>query len=375
MNTNITMYSNSDFCDNLLSLLSLDDKIKDFAVKCSLYVLQSIQNDTKESSNKKLYIRRAKLFLSMLEKYEENDCINIDNAVGLVNIESSCYLDSIITPLLLINNKFINDELLTLSDKKTQYQNMIILKLQEFQRNIISGIHDKCTELRKIFKYFPTCEEYNKGGEKDSGEFMTYIFTTIFNVNNMIEYIEIYGTNSRNQIHVFDKRKEKRGNIKYIEYSLIQNTNKIYNLQDFLKVSIIDTIEPLPIRDKQNLSDSESNSENIEFYVDKKIRIETIIDADFLIYNIERLNRVTNKILNSKIIPNKFIILNSGKMLALSIIVIYQLHHYYSYFRVCDTWYYYNDIIRGKNINKIGSYENLLTKQDIFTQGVQYIYT
>lgn len=101
-----------------------------------------------------------------------------------------------------------------------------------------------------------------------------------------------------------------------------------------------------------------------------------ISHPDFLIMAVRREIGVGEPILTNVITPIDTIVTTGGKSLSLHATVCYQGHinngHYYSYYQCDGSWYQYNDV--ECEITKIGSHDQLVSREDVLTQSCILFY-
>ena len=245
------------------------------------------------------------------QKFEKKCDIYLKNCHqigGLINIDDSCYIDSVLFALLAIPNKFVNKHIL-FKRLGTNKNNKILELLQKYLIYLTEEIRIKntfqvCTPFRKIIQKCKINGMPNFGlpGQQEAGEFLIY-FLSLFNSQNIAVTKHIsYATNStskkvklKNLIEtsvVFDK---KASVVVFIDsFQLIQKHNVNNHIFHFLKQQ-----EDTGILDNENLF-----RYNQKTYI-RKISETHIIDAPHIIFWAQRANPITNSVLRTKITPNE----------------------------------------------------------------------
>lgn len=334
----------------------------------------------KYSDSDNIYRKRAIQILDLLyqPQYISQNC----SIQGLRNIKSSCYLDSVllalfVTPNDFISNVILNSELQPISKIICRNKNIVdntpeidLLNRQKIQKQlrlIADSIQNKnkktvkyCTNLRKVFKDCPNPENYHLGGEKDAGEFLTYILS-IFDINSAKKEIITYGTNdlqTNSNLTLVSKIIDDRSSIiNFIDsFKLEENKKNINYINDFLSQI--------------------NHSGVLENYLFKRtIQITTLISTPYLIFNFQRINHITNKFMKTKIIPTQTLTIQDGSRFQLSAIVVWLQNHYTTFFKCNENWYYHNDLFNS--IKNIGNFQKLLEQKNPspITNGILYFYT
>ena len=219
--------------------------------------------------------------------------------------------------------------------------------------NSIRGNKDvkRCTSLRKILESCPHEENFSDTSQKDAGEFLGYILN-IFDTNVAVKQFDIYRTNDLNSdidnIPKTDTNIDNKASIVHTIYH-----NDLINIPNNTKInSLLTSIE----------DSGELEPDNYINGYKRRVEVQTIIQAPYLIFNLKRASPYSTRTISTKIIPDKTIIVGN-KSLSLSAIVVHRGSrsggHYTAYLKLGQVWYYYNDM--GPSINKVGSYEKLLS--------------
>ena len=309
---------------------------------------------------------------------------NCQKLGGLVNIDDSCYLDSVLFALLAIPNKFVNKYIL-LKKLDINNDNKFLKLLQKYLIYLTESIRVKnifqvCTPFRNIIKQKNINGMPNFGlpGQQEAGEFLIY-FLSLFNSQNIAITNNIsYATNSvskniksKDLIQTNVSIDNNASIIIFIDsFTLFQKRDVSNHVFHFLKQK-----EDTGILDKENLF-----KYNNKKYI-RKISYMNVIDAPQLIFWAQRANPITNSVLRTPITPNRIITLGNKKKLRLYAIIVHLGNisngHYITYFRNKKIWYLYDDIsgnISG-NIQTIGIYSDLIKNHSIvLTHGVLFFY-
>lgn len=322
----------------------------------------------------------------LLQNSINKSTFNSNSLHGLQNTGSSCYLDSVLFCLLAIPNEFINNNILFCDINEYIYKDTEFLKkvqkvLLEITRSIrITKDVKSCAKFSNLIE---KCQlngmpNFGNNGNQDAGEFLIYILS-IFNINCKSKIrIENYATNIITKYRKKDLIKtstffEKNGSILlFIDcFKLIEKNSKS-NLLFYFTKNIQDTGE---LQDNSKLC---IIKKGVKTYYNRQITYTTLIDTPYLIFSLQRINSITNNIINTEIIPTQKITLESGRILYLNSIILYigdvNSGHYITYFRYNKKWYTYDDI--GAKISIIGNYFKMLSKTpSVKNKGVLYFYS
>lgn len=316
-------------------------------------------------------------------KFEKKCDVSLKNChelKGLINIDDSCYLDSVLFALLAIPNKFINKHILFKKINDQKYYSFLTL-LQRYLIYLTEEIRIKkslqvCTPFRKIIKNYQMkgMPNFSLPGQQEAGEFLIY-FLTLFNSQNLATVKHTtYATNSiskkvkhKNLIVTNTHIDTQASIIIFVDSFQLLNKEKMVNhIFHFLKQ-----------KDDSGVLDSLNMFKyNNQKYVRKISEIQ-IIDAPQIIVWCQRVNPITNSILRTKIVPNRKITLGNSKKLKLYAIILHLGNvsngHYITYFRNKKSWYLYDDISR--NVSFIGNYTQLLQlNPNVFSHSVLFFY-
>ena len=324
-----------------------------------------------------------------LKFINNNDCTKLG---FLHNIGSSCYLDSVLFSLFAIQNDFIDNQILFNSIKHHK-ENVVKTtspvkdyNLRKLIQNWLIAITrsirmtnniKECSGFRSVMK---KCQingmpNFGEPGQQEAGEFLIYLLK-LFKADECAKTkTTTYATNSL---------------ANYVRKKDLITTSKISNK----KASIIILIDSFILKEKQHIKNSihnflnqkmdsgELDKKNLFRYKNKNykrfIQHVEFKDSPYLIFWAQRAFPITNTVLDTKVIPNKKITLQSGRVLKLNSIIVHigsiNSGHYITYFRYNKTWYNYDDT--SYSIQKIGNYKKMLKNYpNPITNGVLYFYS
>ena len=312
--------------------------------------------------------------------------------------KNSCYQDSVLLSLLAIPNKFIDEKILNKDIKDVVSKRNQIYKCSEsieeditrrtdIQKELISIMNivrnpndeDKdqtCSRLRELIRKCPSIggQEFHNKSMQDAGEFLTYLFLLFGIENTRKQTITNKYTNN-----IFEKEETLTDFITSVRKTVSSPVVLIPpdGLKENASIGNYLIYKENSIMDQENLA----KAPNGEYY-NRLIVTNKIEDADYLVFYIQRKQLQTDGkiiVLETKIIPNRFISLNKKKTLYLHAIVTYKSSHYTCYIKCKKKWYYYNDM--SNDILYIGDYDELINKSeersypDPTTMGVLYFYS
>ena len=189
---------------------------------CRLPIIKEKRNDLGDEE----------IFL-IYEKYKEELKEKIKKLNVLKNKENSCYIDSILYPILIIPNNYIYKEI-EKSKKEEVKKIKLFLKYLKCEINNSEGKNITTKPLKKKLKQYNILKEIlNNNNEQDLSEFL-YLFLNLFGINPTkikintkeinINIIEI-GVNKNQKIE-----EEIKKNYNILESKcLIININRIIN--------------------------------------------------------------------------------------------------------------------------------------------------
>jgi hypothetical protein len=279
-------------------------------------------------------------------------------------IGNSCYIDSVFVAIFLHPNVDIDRCFF-----ESKQADVHLTELQTELNNIKEYIRDRsyskkdlyCTNFRKILKAnlkeFKISEKKNAffaphtNAMEDANEFLSFLFNR-FNQGGCLDILTqktITEGEKDGKVELIRKRKNKTFPIVFITRNNVDRDEN--ELQGFLKIV------------QKDVGSSYINDSGVEY---KDITTTTQYKIDnltFLIFSIEKDDANMKK----KFIPP----LRIGTM-SLKSIVVYTQKHFICYFTDNYEWYLYNDM--QKDIEKIGSYNDLLEISRVLKRGVMYVY-
>jgi ubiquitin C-terminal hydrolase len=289
----------------------------------------------------------------------KNDC----KFNTLKNIGSSCYLDSVLMVLLAIPNKFVSTKILdvpikndpTLCDMNSR------IKIQTFLKDLSNSLRkdgniEYCTNLREVLVDCPGGEDFHLSGERDAGEFLQYILSMFPDTAIARKSVVTYYTNEtgkfseKNSIKISRRVDKKSSIIRFITAFQLENEN------------ILDTQQLLKITEDSGILSGSNIVRHKDKVYKRRISVDNLEDAPYIIFSVQRKSPINGRILRVPLVPYQKLTLSDKKSFMLIGIVVYEKHHYTSYFKCNDNWYFYNDISKTP-VKYIGSYSKML-KQD-----------
>ena len=310
---------------------------------------------------------------------DTNDC----GLKGLSWQGNSCYADSVLLALLsqdVISNSILNSTSgnVEIRDELATIRNFIMSKNDISNYNTIN--------LKNIFAKYPHNQAYHKNGTQDTGEFIDYLESLMNFIQVAIsENISIYSneeievSNDDDMLDIGADREyftkirsiDCKASCKYF----IPNDNLLgdrYNL-DFTRINHMELYDRAGVKvyDKDNMVREEL------YY--NKCDVITIVDAPYIIFDIQRLNPFDGEYNDIDVIyKEKMINRVSNEEYTLTSIILYQGGHYTLIIK-CPTsneYYYYNDI--PNTFVYIGEFDQISSDEteypNPYTQGTQYIY-
>ena len=389
------MTYNLDPCENFLNPEKLS-RLSDSDIVFLASVLPTAFKKYRDENN--IYHLRAKFVHQYISNLNDTTGCNFQ---GLKNIDSSCYLDSVLVCLFAVPNKFIDKYILKAKLEKTQSENQrtskCSIKYENDERDLINkkniqtqlrlisnsiqgGEHVQyCTRFREALSKYPHSEQYHIGGEKDAGEFLTYLLD-IFNVYPAIKRTTTYGTNDTvtpwykltpdKLIKTSQVDDKSSSVIQFVDAFFLSKFNKLSEYQEY----------NIPISSFISLYDDSGKLTGENIFVSqtrgtfpRRISVTSVVSTPYLVFSFQRIYPGSDFI-DIGIDPEEIVYPKDDSVLKLSSIVVYRPPgHYVAYFQCRGAWYFYDDL-RGRHPTTIGSYKTLLQHSEIFTHGVLYFY-
>jgi hypothetical protein len=199
---------------------------------------------------------------------------------------------------------------------------------------------------------------------QDAGEFLLYLFN-IFKVSLMTKQRTTYVTNSL-----------ATPPNPYIKTSSeTQDSTPLLNIPGIKIQKGLDIVSFLNETDDALFS-KEDFYRHEETGIRYRRRIENILvlHADYIVFNVERITYETEEFIDVKIQVPEEIILQDSTHLHLNAVVIYVSRHYTCYFKLHNSWYYYDDL--DNSVTFVGNYLDLLqSRPKIERNGTLLFYT
>lgn len=335
----------------------------------------------------------------------------ICNNIVLKNANNSCYLDSLFVALFHHDNIFIQNAIFKNEINKgnkdlENIANKILDELINIYNLIANTLEEKevqiCVNIRKLFnnykdlymKLYPKNTSFAYiNYERDQTEPVEIlnILTIIFNFNSIVKLnTSKWGTNYNIEPDINSIIKNKPINSKKHEETFTQYIH--YN--DLLGKKLINIKDFFPVRTDITHFEKEEyfwrpDDKDPSIKYSTKIEQIEIIDTSLLFIHIKRLIKNNEngygdeeEILNdtikldTKVIPEKKIILKSGKILKLYSIIIQNginiEGHYICLYNCNDVWYKYDDI--GPKIDKIGTINDIINHDTYLKNCTDFLY-
>ena len=340
-----------------------------------------------------------------------NNNTPIGNPIGLVNINNSCYIDSVLMALFgrsnnIVNKYILNKPISSLIEEKNKsivcgstpekdfkIRTLIQDELKRLAKIIrneannntnnntqsqTSNMNNTCTNLRKIIKHCKTNQSFASSDMQDAGEFLIYIFN-IFNVQIMKLSKVVYVTNDLspepnvNKLVKVTSRVDTSSPIYII--NLLGNEPEI-NLERYTGNIVEDAV-----LSEDNLYKHQETKKKYR----RKIDVSSILETSYLIFNVQRASgtHLSHKKLYTPVIAPENLIIGGKTQLFLTSIITHvgssSGGHYTCYVKLSSgDWIYYDDFATSYSdmITTVGDYNDMLRyTPSISTSGTLYFYT
>lgn len=320
---------------------------------------------------------------------ESKDCLNLG---GLSNINSSCYMDSILVALLYQPNQYINNHILyvdlsslNISSELVDLTNRIQLTLRLIAEGIRSSEISQCTNLRKLFDEYQkkSNEVLIKKGKKPNK--LTNWLTAQKSASNVLSMLEKIFHIKQDAIISFKVMGGNLGAPDEITINENRSSDVIIPISSALlhEYDLKSQIYELKnsINQHNTIYFDEKNLYKHKYQIKKEI--QSLIQAPLLIFNVDR-NYLGNKPSTTVMPPQNIILpgLNPPKSqhkLKLSAILIHDGYspssgHFRAYIRCGTNWYHYNDLGYNK-LELKGNFKEAILKDDyLLKNSTQFIY-
>lgn len=317
-----------------------------------------------------------------------------DKLGGFVNINNSCYLDSVLYALFHMDNYVIDSLFIDVNfDKLVLYGPNIPLKeipelyeivrdihqfLVNAKRIIATGQSIKCTPLRQLLVNYTSIagkgEKLKWMSEQLAPlDVLTYL-TEMFNIPDTVTFEQTtYDVISDKEMVQSDSTRLMRPYLIDVHQSDISDfTGDSYKNRD----EVIDIM---------SLINSTTITEDAAGQLTR--RSLSLVDANMLLVY---LNRIAGNITEQRqlvnatkittfVIPDELIKTSGGKILSLSSIIVHigdaNHGHYITYIKCGNKWYLYNDV-SFKNLRPLGTYDQMMDAyfEQITQNAVGFLY-
>lgn len=297
--------------------------------------------------------------------------------------------EKIVIPLSWYNNScYMDSTFVALFANKTQYTDKLMNNhssyMEEIKKivNTIRGQKESysCNNLRNLFSLSNSIpiRSFSETKEQDPSHFLDSFISEITmddKIINKIKYNFALGSktdfslnqnlNLLSSLIKEEKKQEDSITLDFMFKNTYRDGSISYEIRD---TPMID--HTLTKETTQGMTTSQLL--NTKFDLGSRI----IEEPYYMSYIILRLNRkAADDVINTNIIPDRFLRLDSGQILYLTSIMIYKDKHYVCYFFFEGSWWYYDDL--GASLKFFGEYEKIFVgegKNLIETGATQYYY-
>lgn len=336
-----------------------------------------------------LYVERALNALDILTPVAPLH-FECDEFEPLQWIGASCYVDSVLMSLLAVPNRYITDTLLNVTlealpsskakypcshsvgkkkaDPETDLANRE--KVQGALNDIAESLRGtgdvpNCTSLRAILKACPDPERFHLPGDRDASEYLAYILRMFPETAQVKSVTTITKSSDSGKTWTIDSQ------------TVHTNDSILYSVRAHRLLAI-------PKGEFVTTGSLLEESDDTVVYGKIYRTVTAVESAPYLIINALRGHPELNEddegfFIQSQILPTEHITFASGKMLALSAIVMWMDAHYTAYVRCGSGYYYYNDLTGA--VEDPISYSEMLAREDnaegvpdVKTNGTMYFY-
>jgi hypothetical protein len=357
--------------NRVMTILTLPKWKKEFLYRISPLAMEKYRDE------RGIYYDRAKQAISLLSP-EADILLSCSNLRGLKWVDDSCYLDSSLFALFVVNTPFIYDNILNVDLHERSTSSLIcgtdpkkdLMNREKVQAalvriaNTMSGDDNvkSCTQLRKALAKCPHVENYHKGGEKDAAEFLTYILSK-FPTNIAIKETKTYGRTGNGEWNLITQSIDKKASVVWQVDSLI-----LYELpcKEYTDIGSFLT------QVSDDMPDGGFHDDDGNTYIERR-EVVQLITSPFLIFSVHRRHILTGKFIKRDILPTQQIIIDSGERYAFTAAVLWHAHHYIAYFRCKDGWFIFDDM--SHSVEYIGTYDEMLElSPSVATNATMYFY-
>lgn len=363
----------ADFCKNSnpVALMMISDENKKLLLKVAP-ISYSVHRFSKD-----IYTDRSLNVMDILSPVEPLN-FTCEDFEPLDWIGSSCYADSALMALFAVPNEFITNNMLNATLKpfpSGRHKYICTKKMpigqkaspeidlanrQKVQASLVdiaesirrTGKVANCTSLRKILEACPHPEKFHKTGDRDSGEYLSYLIS-------MFPETEVATVTT-----TISKSKDAGKTWNTVSSAINKHGSIIWNVSPYTLKEISDNtyyttgalLESLDVEDTSTEEGEELTETN-----------DTFTTSPYLIIHAQRADPELSEddegfFIDKKILPTEHITFFDGSRVALSAIVMWKQAHYTAYIRCRSEYYYYDDGV-GKVEDPI-SYMDMLMYDD-----------